>query len=824
MKTFLYLIGIYIFLCQCCIRPFSAQIAEERLQTFDSDWRFIKDSLIGAENNVFDDSKWIEVDLPHDFSIMDLPGEDNSEQIGPFSREESQGKRATGYVMGGTAWYRKHFTLGKKDEGKIIKILFDGVYMNADFWINGKHIGNHPYGYTPFAYDLTAFLNPSGMDNVLAVQVKNEGRNSRWYSGSGIYRHVWLIKKQAVHIPQNGVFITTENVSGNEAKVKVMSVVEKTPVGNPEVKLLIKIIGISGKIVQKVETETIILSSDTTEFVQNITIPQPELWSPEAPNLYTAEIQVVADGVVTDNVSTTFGIRTIRFDAKTGFTLNGKNVLLKGGCMHHDNGFLGSATIDRAEERRVELMKAYGYNAIRTAHNPPSKQFLDACDRIGILVLDEAFDMWERPKNPEDYHLYFDDWWKKDLESMILRDRNHPSVILWSIGNEVNERADSTGYIITKRLADEVRKLDPTRPVTEAICGFWDHPGQDWSTTAPAFASLDIGGYNYLRTQYEPDHELFPERIMMGLESFPKEAYDYWQQVEKNPWVVGDFVWTSMDYLGEARLGNSQLVDDSGSNRGFLRSSSWPSWFNAFCGDIDLCGFKKPQLLYRDVVWNNSALEMVVHSPVPEGKREIVSAWGWPDELQSWNWDGYEDKMMDVRVFTSYPAIRLELNGKIIDEKNLSDTSGLIVNFKVPYEPGTLKAIALENGKEVASKELRTTGAPAKIKLTVDRTTINADRNDLSYIKVEITDAQGNVIPDANIPVRLTVSGVGEIAGSGNACPDDMESFNSPVCKTYRGQALAILRPLKDKKTGIVTLVAEANELNSGKININVKK
>jgi beta-galactosidase len=791
---------------------------------FDSDWKFFRGDIKDAESPSFSDETWRDIDLPHDWSIENLPRQESGNVIGPFSREESQGKRATGYVVGGTAWYRKHFTLDKRDEGKIIKILFDGVYMNADFWINGKHLGNHPYGYTSFSYDLTNYLNSAGEENILAVQVKNEGRNSRWYSGSGIYRHVWLIKKQDVHIPIDGVFVTTEGISGNEAKVKVASVVENVSAGKPEVKLLIKIKSPDGKVAQSEETQTKTLSPGTGEFTQDITISNPNLWSLEFPNLYTAEIQVVADGIVTDDVNTTFGIRTIHFDAETGFTLNGKNVLLKGGNMHHDNGFLGAAAIDRAEERRVELMKAYGFNALRTAHNPPSKQFLDACDRIGILVLDEAFDMWERPKNPEDYHLYFDDWWKKDLESIILRDRNHPSVIFWSIGNEVNERADSVGYIITKDLADEVRKLDPTRAVTEAISFFWDHPGQDWSTTAPAFASLDVGGYNYCRTQYEPDHEQYPNRIMMGTESFPGEAYDYWQQVEKNPWVIGDFVWTAMDYIGEAGVGSSRMVDTARTaRRGFSRLTSWPSWFNAFCGDIDLCGFKKTPLLYKDVVWNNSKLEMVVHSPIPEGKKEMVSAWGWPDEYKSWNWAGNEGKMMYVRVFTSFPVIRLELNGKTVDEKTVSDTSRLITNFKVPYEPGTLKAIALENGKEVASKELRTTGAPAKVKLTADRNKINANRNDLSYVKVEITDALDNFIPDAYIPVTFTVSGAGEIAGSGNACPDDMKSFNSPVCKTYHGQALAILRPLINKKKGTITLRAEADGLAASEINITVR-
>jgi beta-galactosidase len=362
--------------------------------------------------------------------------------------------------------------------------------------------------------------------------------------------------------------------------------------------------------------------------------------------------------------------------------------------------------------------------------------------------------------------------------------------------------------------------------VTEGICEFWDRPGVKWDILAPSFSDLDVGGYNYRRDKYESDHKLFPERIMMGTESYSKESYDYWQQVEKNSWVIGDFVWTAMDYLGEARLGNSQLVDTASTRRGgfgsFSRTTTLPTWFNSFCGEIDLCGFKKTPLLYRDVVWNNSNLEIVVHSPIPADKREMVSDWGWPDEMQSWNWAGNEGKTMDVRVFTNCSTIRLELNGKIIDEKTVSDTSKLIVNFKVPYEPGVLKAVALNNGIEIASKELRTTGVPAKIKLTADRAKINADRNDLSYVKVEIIDAQGNRIPDKDLPVKFTVSGVGEIAGSGNACPYDMESFNSPVCKTYQGQALVILRPLKEVKTGTITLRAEATGLISEELNVTV--
>lgn len=807
-----------LILLAFCLSAFlntKAQFTRTEL-SFDDNWKFIKGDPAGAESVAFNDRSWRTVDLPHDWSIEKLPNQKPGEVVGPFDKA-SPGTTATGYTMGGTGWYRKTFTLKPGEPYTQTIINFDGVYMNSEVWVNGKKLANHPYGYTPFDVDISSSLKPAGQPNVIAVKVPNEGKNSRWYSGSGIYRHVLLIRKQPVSIAQNGVWVTTESLTAAQAKIKLSALVNNTNGGSVPVQLMIRLIGPDGKIAQSVKTSAANLSTGK-QIDQLITVNNPKPWSLEKPNLYTAQVEVIANGKVTDRSKTVFGIRTIHFDAQTGFTLNGKRVLLKGGCLHHDNGFLGASTIDRAEERRVELMKKYGYNAIRTAHNPPSKQFLDACDKYGIVVIDEAFDMWERPKNPQDYHLYFKEWWKKDLKALIHRDRNHPAVVFWSIGNEINERVDSLGLAIEKELVAEVKRLDNTRPVTEAICSFWDHPGYKWDSTIPAFAMLGVGSYNYMWKEYESDHQKFPERIMMGTESYPKEAYENWQQVKKNPYVIGDFVWTAMDYFGETGLGNSRLNDEP--VRGILRTFPW---FNGFCGDIDIIGSKKPQMLYRDVIWDNSNLEMVVHAPVPEGKREIVSQWGWPNEWQSWNWAGNEGKTMDVRVFSNYPAVRLELNGKIIGVERLGEATKLIATFKVPYQPGVLKAVAIQDGKEVAIKQLSTTGKPAKIKLIADRTSIKADRNDLSYVKIVVTDANGNVIPNADIPVKLTVSGDGEIAGSGSANPSDMESVNSPVCKTYRGEALAILRPLKNNKKGSVKLKVEAEGLSSGEIDILLK-
>jgi beta-galactosidase len=512
-------------------------------------------------------------------------------------------------------------------------------------------------------------------------------------------------------------------------------------------------------------------------------------------------------GKAVDANATTFGIREIKFSTN-GFTLNGVSVKLRGGCLHHDLGPLGSESFDRAEERRVALLKACGYNAIRTSHNPPSTTFLDACDRLGVLVLDEAFDCWEVAKNPDDYGKYFDDWWQRDLDSMILRDRNHPSVILWSIGNEINERGEESGYVIAKQLSDEVRRMDPTRPVTEAIEGFWDRPGKPWSDTDKAFTFLDVGGYNYQVGQYERDHQKFPNRIIVGTENYPRDIASIWRTVEKDPWVLGDFVWTSMDYLGEAGTGSARVGNESG------------VYFVSGCGDLDICGFKKPASYYRDVVWGLSPLEMFVHRPIPEGRRETVSGWGWPDELASWTWPGNESKLMQVNVYSRCDSVRLELNGKEIGSQQING-GRLTARFEVPYAAGELKAVGLKNGKIVATKILRTVNPARKVRLTVDRSTIRADREDLAFVTVEITDAAGNLVPDATNLVHFKLTGPGELAAVGSGAPDVMESFRQPQHTEWHGRALAILRPLG--ATGKLTLRAEADGLSAGEVTVRIK-
>jgi beta-galactosidase len=732
-------------------------------------------------------------------------------RIGPFDTALSQGGPSTGHVVGGTGWYRKHFTLTPAENGKRVVVRFDGVYMNADFWINGRHLGNHPYGYTSFEFDLTPHLKPAGQENVISVRVRNEGKNSRWYSGSGIYRHTWLTVTGPIHVPTWGVFVTTPEVSKEKAVVKVASEVRNSTGAEADVVVRACVLNPKGKTVQTRESSLRLAGNETRTVEQLIEVRAPKLWSPDSPELYSAEIEVVTAGKTVDKASTRFGIRKIEVDAENGFRLNGQMLKLKGGCLHHDNGPLGSATIDRAEERRVELMKANGFNAIRTSHNPPSPAFLDACDRLGVLVIDEAFDCWNDGKNGQDYHLYFKDWADRDIASMVRRDRNHPSVVMWSIGNEIPEqfRAEATA----KMLREAVLSHDSTRPVTQAICSDWGNVIRNWDRLSDvAFTNLDVAGYNYLPDKYESDHARNPQRVMMGTESYPKDFFDYWSLVEKHPYIIGDFVWTAMDYFGESGIGHAvpSMERDS-----FLMP--WP-WFNAWCGDIDVCGFKKPQSYYRDVVWRRSQIEMMVHAPMPDGAWERVSSWGWPDETRSWTWPGQEGKPLQVAVYSRCESVRLELNGKVIGEKPVSAATKLTAKFDVPYQPGELCAIGLINGKAVAKTTLKTTGEPHAIRLTADHSAIRADRNDLSYVTVEVIDRNGNRVPNATIPVRFTVTGAGELAATGSTAPNDPSSFHAPTRKTYEGRCLAILRPKGG--AGKIQLKAEADGLKSAMVEV----
>lgn len=829
----------------------SDKISDSRLWSFNEGWKFTRDSISGAEDPAFNDSGWRNIDLPHDWSIEDLPGPQTEGQIGPFSKE-SPGGFAMGYLIGEEGWYRKHFTTNKKDQGKRITVLFDGVMLESDVWLNGTHLGYHAYGYTPFSYDLTPYINPPGQSNVLAVRVKNKGRTARWYNGSGIYRDVSLIITNKVHFDLNGIYVTTPEVSEEMARVNLTISVINNQEDDADVNIITRLVSADGKEAGKAEKSEIIASGSNKEITQTISINNPQLWSPDSPALYKVEVSLLSGGKLVDANSLPIGIRSIDYDAQNGFMINGKPVKLRGGCVHHDNGILGAAAFRRAEERKVEIMKTNGFNAIRTSHNPPSERFLDACDRLGILVIDEAFDKWEADRSqPDGYFRVFERYWQQDLESMILRDRNHPSVIMWSIGNEIPAWNDTSVMEVRRKLADAVRTLDPTRPVTEAIAG------ADWSKGSPAFAQLDeildIVGYNYEWRPMPQSHTLYPERLMMTTESYPFDMHLVWQQIEKYPWIIGDFVWSGMDYLGEAGVGyektenenekvelipeaDAELVKSIGQNSDLILQFGrrWPC-FNAYCGDIDIIGNKKPQSYYRDVVWNRSKMEIAVHTPMLPDTRYVMSSWGWPDELPCWTWPGEEGKTFQVSVYTHCTSVRLELNGKVVgEEKTASDTKTdrswfqmslidlpLRAEFEVPYSPGELKAIGLIDGKEAVVKVLKSAGEPAKIVLSPDRYEITADRNDLAYINVEVADNEGNIIPNAAVDVDFTVRGNGELIAAGNGSPDQMASFRQPHCRLYNGKALVILRPYA--KSGNISLSASSEGLAPATIEIKVK-
>ena len=811
--------------------------APERDRMFNTGWKFIRDSVSGAEQPGFDDSQWMPVDLPHDFSIMNLPEGDRKDQIGPFSKKSPGNGNSTGHVIGGTGWYRKNFTLDQSEAGKTVLLNFDGVYMESEVWVNGKKAGIHKNGYTPFWFDITSLLNPAGKTNVIAVRVDNTGRNSRWYSGSGIYRNVRLTVLNPVHVAEWGVYVTTPEIHPNSAITDLAVTIRNDSEKETRATITINIKDKNGRLAGT-STYTIQLSGKSENTTKKqVEVKNPLLWSVESPNLYNAEIVIETNNKITDTYNQQFGIRSIEFSADKGFLLNGKSVELKGGCLHHDNGFLGSAAIDRAEVRRVELMKANGYNAIRCAHNPPSETFLNACDRLGILVIDEFTDMWESYKNPQDYSRFFREWWNKDLTDMMLRDRNHPGIIMWSIGNEIPESSTPEGVQIGKQLAERVKALDNTRVVTEAISEVFTPGG--WKNTINAIEILDVAGYNYTWNKYESDHEKYPTHIMYASESFPGDAYDSWKPAEKFSYVIGDFVWSAMDYIGEVSVGSATIVPEArkatfkmptelklpaGVNIFDVMGkmpSEWP-YFISGCGDIDITGEKKPQMLYRDVLWDNSKLEINVHAPIPAGFAENLSGWGWPNERPSWTWKGNEGKPLQVRVFTKASHVRLELNGKVVGEKDLLEGDKYIAVFDVPYEPGELKAIASDNGKETAIKILKTAGEPYAIRLVADRNKIRAESNDLSFVKIEIVDANGQLVPRDSVKINLTISGNGKLAASGNANPKDMASVNRPVIDSYKGKALAVVRP--EGEEGSIRIKAESQGLKSGELVIETKR
>lgn len=794
-------------------------------ETFNNGWLFKKENISNGETNTLDDTSWRQLNLPHDWAIE-----------GPFDAKNNA--RNGGLPIDGIAWYRKHFTVEKSNANKQISIEFDGVMDNSKVYINGNFVGERHYGYSGFECDLTPFIK-FNEDNVIAVQLSPEILSERWYPGAGIYRSVRLKINNKVHIPQWGTFITTPKITTEQATVNVETKVKNASNSKKEGVLETVILDNNGN---QVASNTLPFSlNKTSEEKQNqsITVPNPNLWDIGRPILYTAISRVKIDNQLVDEYSTEFGIRTIAFK-KEGFYLNGKAVELNGVCMHHDLGPLGAAVNYRATERQMQIMMDMGANALRTSHNPPSTEMLQVCDRLGIVVIDEAFDEWKEAKVPNGYHKYFDQWAETDLRDMIKRDRNHPSVIMWSIGNEILEQGKKDGWKIAKMLNDIAHDEDDSRPTT---AGFNYYPAAFKNKLA---YQIDVVGVNYKPAYYSEIREQNPDMIFYGSETSSQTStrgyYDLPQDYdvkrdtrqvssydvtvgppwayspdvefdlqEQNPHSLGEFIWTGFDYLGEP----TPYGGRDNSTNGYW-NDDWPSHASYFA-PVDLCGFPKDRFYLYQSQWTT---EPMVHV------------------LPHWNWEGKEGQTIPVYSYTNCDEVELFVNGKSYGKKvkgeDLTDVFTEYSGFKkgvykskyrlswhVPYQAGSLKVVGYKNGKAVTTKEIKTAGKPAKIKLTADRTTIDADSKDLSFITVEVVDKDGNLCPNAENLVTFKVEGNGNLEAVGNGNSASLESFQKDHIKAFYGKCLAILK--SNQTAGSLSITASAEGINTTTITIETK-
>jgi len=775
---------------------------------FDKGWHFHLGNVDNGEKNSLNDAGWRSLNLPHDWSIEGKFDKDN-----PATPEG-------GALPGGIGWYRKTFTVPAASKNKLVYIDFDGVYQKSDVWINGHHLGFRPNGYISFRYELTPYLNFGGQ-NTIAVKVDNSVQpNSRWYSGSGIYRNVWLVTTNKVAIDNWGTYVTTTDVSTKAAtvnlKVKIKNHDRSTAI---TIKTVIydaggKAVSAAGEIVAKTDLKDTVISSN-----QNITVKSPTLWSVEHPYLYKVVTTVLADNKIADVYTTPLGIRYFNFDVDKGFSLNGKPMKILGVCNHHDLGSLGAAINTRALERQLQILKAMGCNGIRTSHNPPAPELLDLCDKMGFIVMDEAFDCWEWKKATYDYHLYFKEWHKRDLEDQILRDRNHPSVMIWSIGNEIPQQSDTSALRLAPELAGIVHSLDTTRPITTAN----DNPGKNNKIIQSG--AIDLIGYNYHEFDYAGFHDRYPGKKFIatettsGLETrghydMPSDsvrvwparwdkpftdgnpdntvsAYDNvrpawgstheatWKVMKKYDFLSGMFIWTGFDYLGEPT------------------PYKWPSR-SSFFGIVDLAGFPKDVYYMYQSEWTDKA---VLHI------------------FPHWNWQ--PGKMIDVWAYYNHAdEVELFLNGKSLGVKKKAGDD-LHIMWRVKYEPGTLKAVSRKDGKVVLTREIHTAGKPAKIELVADRKNIKADGKDLSFITVKILDKDGNLVPDADNLVNFKINGEAFIASVDNGDENSHDSFKVNYRKAFNGLALAIVQA--KEKAGSVTFTATSKGLPTATLMLQLK-
>jgi beta-galactosidase len=800
--------------------PASAMPAQaERRSKFDSQWKFVKGDPQGAQSAEFHDGSWKTLDLPHDWSIE-----------GPFSEDAPAGGNGA-YLPTGIGWYRKQFTLPAVTRGKRVFVQFDGVYQRGEVWINGTSLGMWPYGFTTFSHDLTEHLKPAGRANQIAVRVDNSLQpNCRWYSGSGIYRHTWLIITDPIHLAERGTFITTPSVSPQNASVEIITRVLNESDRETACELKTEVVDQKGTVVQQASTTMSIQAKSEASFRQRLQVPSPALWSVATPNLYTLRNTLQSRGQQLDHDATTFGIREVAFDADRGFLLNGEHVKMNGVCIHGDCGSVGVAVPERMWERRLELLKQMGCNSIRLSHNPPAPELLDLLDKMGFLVMAEAFDEWKQPKlqTPQyGYHKYFGEWSVRDMSSMIERDRNHPSIVIWSAGNEVPDQTDPQGPATLQSLLDVMRGKDPTRLVTVAC----DNIAAEPKAALPEFlGKLDVVGYNYVdrwrdrrEKFYAIDRHAYPTRRFIGTETSsifgPRGAYavetpddpffgraantaieveQLQKFIQTCDYVIGDFIWTGIDYLGEAR---------------------WPAKI-ASSGALDTCGFPKDAYYFYQSRWTT---EPVLHL------------------FPHWNWAGSEGKVITVTCYTNCDTVELFLNGKSFGVKGhafprpgmvgtygnyperakaVQTTADLHLSWDVPFTAGTLTAKGTKDGKVIRTMEIETTGHPAKLALVVDRSRISRELSDVAHVTVKVLDQEGRVVPTANDEITFAVAGEGRILGVDNGQPDSHESYQGPTRRAFHGLALVVLQ--STGVAGTFTLSASAPSLTTAHLDIEV--
>ncbi len=752
------------------------------------------------------------------------------------------GKGAGAYYPPGAFTYLKDFAVPEEWRGKLIRLEIQGAYRRAQVFCNEEFAGNRADGYARFFVDLTPYLR-HGEENTLRIEVRS-GQDSRWYSGAGLHRPVVLHVDEPVHVVPDGVAVTTVRVEDDQAVVDVVTTVANAGLTTQTLNVATTLCGPDGGQAERDETPSTLAPGETALVRQRFYIQEPSLWGPKSPELCTATV----DFGIGEATTVTFGIRTVTVDPRKGLRINGEPVLLRGACIHSDNGPLGAAAIGRADERRIELLKEAGFNAIRTAHNPASPALLDACDRLGVLVMDEAFDMWTRFKTTYDYAAEFPQWWAADLEAMVAKDRNHPSVIMYAIGNEIAEVGTPHGARWARRMAEHVRGLDPTRLVTNGINPFlavidelptlaeeagglnelMAAEGGPFAVvsasesasrrTAESSAPLDVLGLNYAESRYDIDAELFPHRVIVGSETFPSQIGRLWPMVREAPNVIGDFTWTGFDYVGEVGIGSTAYEEDPDAVPALERE--YP-YLTAWCGDLDITGWRRPVSFYREIVFGlRSEPYVAVQRPEHHGHTVAMrSPWGWSDSVSSWTWPGYEGKPVVVEVYADADEVALLLDGDEVARATVGATTPMLATLEVTYRPGELTAIAHRRGEEVGRTCLSTARTAPRLTAASDRTELRDDDADLAFVAIELRDDDGVLVTQEERTVTVEVTGAGVLAGMCSANPRTEERFTSNTWRTFDGRALAVVRP---RGSGEVTVAVTAEGQESAVVNLTV--